>query len=105
MIWKSVQKSEMNTDRYERLIYACQNLSLFPLLKPEEIQAFRVDYGSRTLARLKQTTLASQPDGKIIFTGHRGCGKSTLLAQFCQEMRERKLFVVFFSIANLSKDS
>lgn len=101
MMRGSSQQPGMTMDRYERFTQAYRNLELFPLLEPAEIEAFRVEYGKRTLARLKQATLAAQADGKIIFTGHRGCGKSTLLAQFCQEMRERKLFVVFFSIANL----
>jgi energy-coupling factor transporter ATP-binding protein EcfA2 len=87
--------------RYDSFIEASRNLDLFPLLKPEEIKKFRVEYGKRTLARLKQAVSASCDDGKIIFTGHRGCGKSTLLAQFCQEIEQRNLFVVFFSIAEL----
>ncbi|MBW4519354.1 MAG: AAA family ATPase [Scytolyngbya sp. HA4215-MV1] len=90
----------METDRLDRLTQAYRNLELFPLIEPAQIKAFRVEYGKRTLAKLKQEIQVSQPDSKLIFTGHRGCGKSTLLAQFAQDMRERKLFVVFFSIAD-----
>ena len=78
---------------------AYRNLALFPLLEPQEIENFRVSYGRRTLARLKQEVLASEANGKVIFTGHRGCGKSTLLNEFAGEMRKRNHFVVFFSIA------
>lgn len=91
----------MNTNRYDRYKQAYQNLDLFPLLKPEDIEKFRVEYGKRKLARLKQAVSASQADGKLIFTGHRGCGKSTLLAEFAQQMRNQNWFVEFFSIANL----
>lgn len=91
----------MVSDRYAQLTRVYRNLDLFPLVEPEDIEKFRVEYGRRTLARLKQAVMSSPPNGKIIFTGHRGCGKSTLLAQFSQEMRQRDLFVVFFSIAEL----
>lgn len=88
-------------DRYQRFMQAYRNLALFPLLKAQEIEDFRVNYGQRTLARLKQEVLASEPNGKVIFTGHRGCGKSTLLNEFANQMRKQQHFVVFFSIADM----
>jgi nucleoside-triphosphatase THEP1 len=89
------------TDRYDQFMGAYRNLALFPLLKAEEIENFRVNYGQRTLARLKQEVLASEANGKVIFTGHRGCGKSTLLNEFANQMRKRQHFVVMFSIAEM----
>ncbi|WP_008316023.1 ATP-binding protein [Leptolyngbya sp. PCC 6406] len=85
----------------DRFMQAYRNLALFPLLEAQEIENFRVKYGQRTLARLKQEILASQANGKVIFTGHRGCGKSTLLNEFAGQMRQRQHFVVFFSIADM----
>jgi energy-coupling factor transporter ATP-binding protein EcfA2 len=89
------------TNRRDRFIQAYRNLALFPLLDAKNIEEFRVQYGQRTLARLKQEILALPPDGKVIFTGHRGCGKSTLLYQLAGQMREQNQFVVFFSIAEM----
>lgn len=88
-------------NRYDRFQQASQNLALFPLLEARDIEEFRVQYGQRTLVRLKQTVLSLSANGKVIFTGHRGCGKSTLLYEFASQMREQKLFVVFFSIADM----
>ncbi len=79
---------------------AYRNLDLFPLLEPDKIQRFRVEYGREVLVRLKSEVKASEADGKVIFAGHRGCGKSTLLKQFAVEMEADKFFVVFFSIAD-----
>jgi energy-coupling factor transporter ATP-binding protein EcfA2 len=78
---------------------AYRDLDLFPLLEPEKIQKFRVEYGREVLVRLKSEVKASKADGKVIFAGHRGCGKSTLLKQFAVEMKSEN-FVVFFSIAD-----
>ncbi|MGP1385449.1 MAG: P-loop NTPase fold protein [Thainema sp.] len=89
------------TDRYERFLAAYRNLALFPLLKPDEIEHFRVQYGRRTLLKLKSEITASEPNGKLIFTGHRGCGKSTLLNELAGIMRQQQHFVVFFSIADM----
>ena len=80
---------------------AYRDLELFPLLTAAEIEAFRVNYGRETLARLEQAVDDAPPDGKIIFAGHRGCGKSTLLAEFSKQMMGQGYFVVFFSIANM----
>jgi energy-coupling factor transporter ATP-binding protein EcfA2 len=91
----------MVSDRYAEFIAASRNLDLFPLLEPEAIEKFRVNYGLRTLARLQDEVLASEDNGKIIFTGHRGCGKSTLLGQLPRLMRDENLFVSFFSIADM----
>lgn len=91
----------MVSDRYTEFIAASRNLDLFPLLEPEAIEKFRVNYGLRTLARLQDEVLASEDNGKIIFTGHRGCGKSTLLGQLPRLMRDENLFVSFFSIADM----
>lgn len=90
----------MNSELYDRYRQSYRDLELFPLLTAEQIEAFRVDYGEDTLARLEQAIDASPPTGKIIFAGHRGCGKSTLLARLRREMRQ-SFFVAFFSIADL----
>lgn len=78
-----------------------RDLDLFPLLSAEEIEAFRVEYGGYTLARLEQAVDDAPEEGKLIFAGHRGCGKSTLLAKFSRQMMQQGYFVVFFSIADL----
>lgn len=91
----------MNEALLARFQQAYQDLDLFPLLEPEEIQRFRVDYGQDTLVRLKREIEASPKNGKAIFTGHRGCGKSTLLKRLALEMGQREHFVVFFSISDL----
>lgn len=78
-----------------------RDLELFPLITAEQIEAFRVDYGDRPLARLRQAVKAAPKNGKIIFAGHRGCGKSTLLAKFTRSMQQENYFVVFFSIAEM----
>jgi nucleoside-triphosphatase THEP1 len=85
-------------DRFRR---AYRDLELFPLLTAEEIDAFRVEYGRDTLAKLEQVVDDAKQDGKIIFAGHRGCGKSTLLARFAKQMMQQGYFVVFFSIADM----
>jgi energy-coupling factor transporter ATP-binding protein EcfA2 len=79
---------------------AYQDLGLFPLIEPEEIEKFRVDYGRDVLVRLKQEVNASVKAQKFVFAGHRGCGKSTLLKRFSVEMQPQH-FVVFFSISDL----
>ncbi len=83
---------------------AYRDLDLFPLIEPEEIEKFRVEYGREVLVRLKQETMASTKDQKFVFAGHRGCGKSTLLKRFAVEMQPQH-FVVFFSIADLIEPS
>ena len=88
-------------DRYDRFMQASRNLKIFPLLEPQEIEDFRVKYGRRTLARLKQEVQASEANGKVIFTGHRGCGKSTLLYELNILMQKQQHFVVLFSIADM----
>ena len=91
----------MVSDRYQEFIEASRNLELFPLLKSEDIEKFRVEYGRRTLAKLRGGILSTGDAGKLIFTGHRGCGKSTLLAQLPRIMRSDDMFVTFFSIADM----
>jgi energy-coupling factor transporter ATP-binding protein EcfA2 len=83
---------------------AYQDLDLFPLITPETIEKFRVDYGREVLVRLKQEVNASTKDQKFVFAGHRGCGKSTLLKRFSVEMQPQH-FAVFFSIADLLEPS
>jgi energy-coupling factor transporter ATP-binding protein EcfA2 len=65
---------------------AYQDLDLFPLIEPEEIERFRVDYGREVLVRLRQEVNASTKAQKFIFAGHRSCGKSTLLKRFSYVM-------------------
>ena len=83
---------------------AYQDLDLFPLVEPEEIEHFRVEYMPEVLVRLRQEVNASTKNGKFVFAGHRGCGKSTLLKRFATEMQPQH-FVVFFSIADLIEPS
>jgi energy-coupling factor transporter ATP-binding protein EcfA2 len=84
----------------EKLQQVYQDLDLFPLVEPEDIQKFRVDYGLEVKVRLNQEINASVKNAKFVFAGHRGCGKSTLLKRLALEM-QTKHFVVFFSIAEL----
>jgi energy-coupling factor transporter ATP-binding protein EcfA2 len=83
---------------------AYQDFDLFPLIEPEDIEKFRVDYGREVLVRLRQEVNASTKAQKFVFAGHRGCGKSTLLKRFAVEMQPQH-FVVFFSIADLIEPS
>ena len=91
----------MDGDRYAQFTEAYRNLNLFPLVKADEIERFRVAYGERVLLRLEDEILAMEADGKLIFTGHRGCGKSTLLNQLARNLRQQNLFVASFSIADM----
>ena len=84
----------------ERFQQAYQDLDLFPLVEPQDIERFRVDYGLPVMVRLKREIEASVKNGKFIFAGHRGCGKSTLLKRLAIEMQPNHS-VVFFSIADL----
>ncbi len=79
---------------------AYRDLDLFPLLEPDQIAKFRVDYGAPTIAKLEQMVVDSMSTEKFILAGHRGCGKSTLLARFCQRLGKEEFFVVFFSIVD-----
>ncbi len=78
-----------------------RNLQLQPLITPEELANFRIEYGTRVMADLEQVVEdCTEINNKVIFTGHRGCGKSTLLAYFSRQIRDN-YFVVFFSIADM----
>ena len=90
----------MNEALMEQLQQAYRDLDLFPLIEPEDIERFRVEYGREVLIRLKREVEAAAKNGKVIFAGHRGCGKSTLLKRFSVEM-QGKFFAVFFSISDL----
>jgi energy-coupling factor transporter ATP-binding protein EcfA2 len=91
----------MTNYRLESFRGAFQNLQLLPLVTPEQLKRFRVEYGTEVLEELTQLVEdCCDNNDKIIFTGHRGSGKSTLLGQFCQQIKD-KYFVVFFSIADL----
>ncbi len=90
----------MDQDLLKKFQQAYQDLDLFPLVEPEDIEKFRVDYGQDVKVRLKSEIEASVPNGKFVFAGHRGCGKSTLLKRLALDMGE-KHYVVFFSIADL----
>jgi energy-coupling factor transporter ATP-binding protein EcfA2 len=79
---------------------AYRDLDLFPLVEPDDIDRFRVDYGLEVMIRLKREIEASAKNGKFVFAGHRGCGKSTLLKRLENDMAKNN-HVVFFSIANL----
>ena len=90
----------MNQELLTRLEETYRDLDLFPLIEPEDIDRFRVEYGREVLVRLKRKVSASEKDGKVVFAGHRGCGKSTLLKRFAVEMKA-DYFVVLFSISDL----
>jgi energy-coupling factor transporter ATP-binding protein EcfA2 len=79
---------------------AYQNTDLTPLIEPEQLEKFWVEYGREALESLVQLVEdhAAQ-DAKVIFSGHRGCGKSTLLAEFGRTVSDR-YFVTFFSISD-----
>ena len=94
----------MNPDLLQKFQTAYQDLDLFPLIEPNMIDKFRVEYGREVLVRLKQEVEAGKPDSKVVFAGHRGCGKSTLLKRFSLEMQP-KYFTVFFSVADLIEHS
>lgn len=84
----------------EQFQQAYKDLDLFPLVEPQDIERFRVDYGLHVMVRLKREIEASVKNGKFIFAGHRGCGKSTLLKRLAIDMQPNHS-VVFFSIADL----
>jgi GTPase SAR1 family protein len=91
----------MTNDRLESFRIAFQNLDVIPLVTPDQLGKFRVEYGTEIIIALEQLVSDCSPaSNKIVFTGHRGSGKSTLLGQLCREM-EDKYFVVFFSISDL----
>jgi energy-coupling factor transporter ATP-binding protein EcfA2 len=91
----------MTNHRADAFRKSYQNLQLWPLVTPEKIRDFRVEYGQEVLEQLTQLVEdCSANNNKIIFTGHRGSGKSTLLGQFSLEMKD-KYFVVRFSIADM----
>ena len=94
----------MNQDLLQQFQAAYRDLALFPLVEPENIEKFRVDYGREVLVRLKQEVRSGTKDGKVIFAGHRGCGKSTLLKRFSVDMQS-EYFTVFFSVADLIEQS
>jgi energy-coupling factor transporter ATP-binding protein EcfA2 len=79
---------------------AYQNTDLTPLIRPEQLEKFWVEYGREALEEVEQLVEDSAArDAKIIFSGHRGCGKSTLLAEFGRNVSDR-YFVAFFSISD-----
>ena len=91
----------MTNYRLESFRNSFQNLQLLPLVTPELLDRFRVEYGTELIEELEQLVEdCSENNDKIIFTGHRGSGKSTLLGEFCRQMDDR-YFVVFFSISDL----
>jgi energy-coupling factor transporter ATP-binding protein EcfA2 len=91
----------MTINRLASFQTAFQNLNVLPLRTPEELDRFRVEYGTEIIQELKQlVTQCAAEDNKIIFTGHRGSGKSTLLGEFCRQVKD-DYFVVFFSISDL----
>jgi hypothetical protein len=91
----------MTIDRLESFQTAFQNLNVLPLRTPEELDRFRVEYGTEIIKEIGQLVKQCVPnDNKIVFTGHRGSGKSTLLGQFCRQVQD-EYFVVFFSISDL----
>ncbi|PSB28100.1 P-loop NTPase fold protein [Stenomitos frigidus] len=86
---------------------AYRNLELGPLLDPESLARFHVDYSEDILDQLVQLIVDSDTaDSKVVFSGHRGCGKSTLLSALSRspELADRYV-VVMFSIADTVENS
>lgn len=80
---------------------AWQNLELLPLLTPEEMAEFWVEYQQETVEDIELLVENSASRSKkIVLTGHVGCGKSTLLNTVRHNLRD-EYFVVFFSIADV----
>ncbi|MDJ0680262.1 MAG: AAA family ATPase [Xenococcaceae cyanobacterium MO_167.B52] len=80
---------------------AYRNLTFLPLIEEEEINKFKVKYGTKVIEELQQLIEDSyQQNSKVILAGHRGCGKSTLLAELKRQL-DATYFVTFFSISDL----
>lgn len=95
----------MTANRIDQFQQAFRNLRLQPLVTPEEIKNFRVEYNMELLGELEQTVLdCNDYSNQLIFAGHRGCGKSTLLTEFAGWI-ENAYFTVFFSISDLIETS
>lgn len=89
----------MSETLLEKFQQAYRDLDLFPLIKSEDIDKFRVDYGHSVRIRLQLEIGAAASNEKIVFAGHRGCGKSTLLKQLSVDMQPSHA-VIFFSISD-----
>ena len=80
---------------------AYRNLTFLPLIEEEEINKFKVKYGTKVIEELQQLIEDSyKQNSKVILAGHRGCGKSTLLAELKRQL-DANYFVTFFSISDL----
>ena len=80
---------------------AYRNLTFLPLIEEEEINKFKVKYGTKVIEELQQLIEDSyKQNSKVILAGHRGCGKSTLLAELKRQL-DATYFVTFFSISDL----
>ena len=80
---------------------AYRNLTFLPLIEEEDINKFKVKYGTKVIEELEQLIEDSpQQNTKVLLAGHRGCGKSTLLAEFKRKL-DATYFVTFFSISDL----
>jgi predicted AAA+ superfamily ATPase len=95
----------MTSNRIDQFQEAFRNLQLQPLVTPEEIKKFRVEYSEELLDELEQRVLdCNDYNNQLIFAGHRGCGKSTLLTEFSERIHNN-YFTVFFSISDLIEQS
>jgi hypothetical protein len=86
---------------FQQLASIQDNFSLEPLLNPQKIANFGVDYDGDFLDSLNmmlERDANNSQSLKKFFCGHRGCGKSTLLYE-CAMSQEKWYFPVFFSIA------
>ncbi|MGK7940456.1 MAG: P-loop NTPase fold protein [Crocosphaera sp.] len=91
----------MQLNLIDKFQQAFRNFQLQPLVTPEEIEKFRVEYNEDLLDELQQAILdCNDYCNQLIFAGHRGCGKSTLLKEFSGSIEEA-FFTVFFSISDL----
>jgi nucleoside-triphosphatase THEP1 len=88
--------------RLEMFRAAGRNLQLEPLVTPDALTQFGVEYQFNLIDELEQSIEDSiEADNKLVFTGHRGCGKSTLLAELGRRLGEtNRYFVVMFSISD-----
>ncbi len=48
-------------DLYQRYIDTYRKLNLFPLLKSDDIERFRITHSAETLARLRSAIVAARP--------------------------------------------
>ena len=95
----------MTSNRIDQFQEAFRNLQLQPLVTPEEIKKFRVEYSEELLDELEQSVLdCSDYNNQLMFAGHIGCGKTTLLTEFSERINNN-YFTIFLPISDLIERS